>query len=176
MFLLGSPGCFSFFFHSLSLTSADLYISSSNFRIEQTISGEWFGFHDPPRVDNKIVQSLSNFNSFYWLTTIRTTPKDTKMELKSRHMILPWAFLQHEMCSHFSIRSVPGQGKQLQDLLPNHSCPQLTQHWHHRQRKHSCVGLLLHPAAGKHSAQADAWRLDLDSSSLEIRAANCRAI
>lgn len=139
---MGSPGFFSFVFHSLPLTSADHHISASNFRIKQTISDEWFAFHGPPKVadslpDNKIVQGLSNFNSFHGLTMIRTTPKDTEIEQKSRHMVLPWALLQHGMCSHSSSHSVPGQGEQLQDLLPHPSCPQITQHWHHMQKKHS---------------------------------------
>lgn len=61
------------------------------------MSDEWFAFHGPPKVadslpDNKIVQGLSNFNSFHWLTTIKTTPQDTEMEQKSRHMVLPQAF------------------------------------------------------------------------------------
>lgn len=61
------------------------------------MSDEWFAFHGPPKVadslpDNKIVQGLSNFNSFHWLTTIKTTPQDTEMEQKSRHMVLPRAF------------------------------------------------------------------------------------
>lgn len=110
-------------FHSLPLTSVDLHILSSNFRIEQTMSREWFGFCDPPKVadslpDNKIVQVLSNFDSFHWLTTIRAIPQDTEMEQKSRDMALPWALLQHEMCSHFSILSVPGQGNSSRTSYP----------------------------------------------------------
>lgn len=145
------------------------------------MSDEWFAFHGPPKVadslpDNKIVQGLSNFNSFHWLTTIKTTPQDTEMEQKSRHGFATGSFL-HGMCSHSSIHSVPGQGEQLQDLRPHPSCPQITGSTGITCRKSIlCVGLLLHPAAGKHSAQSDAWRLDLDSSSLEIRAVNCWAI
>lgn len=105
------------------------------------MSGEWFGVCYPPKVadslpDSKIVQGLSNFYIFHWLTMIRTTPQDTEMEQKSRCVVLPWALLQHGMCSHFSIHSVPGQGTA--PGPPAHSsCPQVLQHWHHRKKKRS---------------------------------------
>lgn len=144
------------------------------------MSGKWFHFRDPPKVadsfpGNKIVQGLSNFDSFHWLTTIRATPQDTEMEQMSRHTVFPWALLQQGMCSHF-IHSVPGQGNSSRTSYPTPAAPKSCSTGMRRRKSIQCAGLLLHPAAGKHSAQTDAWRLDLDSSSLEIRAANCRAI
>lgn len=95
------------------------------------MSDEWFAFHGPPKVadslpDNKIVQGLSNFNSFHWLTTIKTTPQDTEMEQKSRHMVLPRAFfawdvltLLHPLCSRAG-GTAPGPPTSPQ-LPPNHA-------------------------------------------------------
>lgn len=104
------------------------------------MSDEWFAFHGPPKVadslpDNKIVQGLSNFNSFHWLTTIKTTGYRNGAKVQTHGFAS--GFFLHGICSHSSIHSVPGQGEQLQDLRPHPSCPQITQHWHHMQKKHS---------------------------------------
>lgn len=89
---MGSPGFFSFLFHSLLLPCPSPLLTSTHILqiSEQTMSGKWFHFCDPPRVadsfpGNKIVQGLSNLDSFHWLTTIRVTPQDTEMEQMSRH-------------------------------------------------------------------------------------------
>lgn len=138
---MGSTGFFSFLFHSLPLTSADLHISSSHFSTEQTMSGEWFCFCDLPKSadslpDNKLIQGLSNFDSFHWLTTIRAITQDKKWS-KSSDTWFCHGLFRSKGCAHTSPSTLFQGREQLQDLLLHSSCPQVTQHWHHTQEKHS---------------------------------------
>lgn len=104
------------------------------------MSDEWFAFHGPPKVadslpDNKIVQGLSNFNSFHWLTTIKTTGyrNGAKVQTWFCHgLFFAWDVLTllHPLCSRAG-GTAPGPPTSPQ-LPPNH-----WQHWHHMQKKHS---------------------------------------
>jgi len=157
--------------------SAEHHMATSRLRTQQTPSGEWFCFCGPPKAadsppDNKIVQGSNNFNSFHQLTAMRQTPQDTQSKSPDVWFCHGLVFFGSTGHTHTSsIHSAPPGSPNGPQPPPSHAAQ--ASHPEKAFLARDCGSI--HPA-GKRSARSDAWRLDLDSSSLETRAATCQAV